>query len=344
MTQGRLELGLEDAAILPVVVMAVAAKNLLQAALSILIHILDYAFPILLQLMRFPLFTVRIIGDCVAGLLERIVGYLPVANRDALRECVRQHWSWLKQKISYKAFEESVHHAFEAGMAWVFKTCSALTPRNALLVVAGAIFWLPASLIAATAMHAALIREAASLPAWMQLLHPVATFLAKSKLLVLPIYPAAWPQAKTHPCMQAVLQFYHFVRGIRLVQKIGYRYRQTEWAVAKTVDGLERAASFIGLNDLLIRLDRWTRWIGSASRIVMMRIVGGVSRIPLIGSIVKTYAMHYYESMDQRHAAKLSEKVGGSFERWSMKLSARYYETKRHQTEKQLSRGHDSFG
>ena len=32
-------------------------------------------------------------------------------------------------------------------------------------------------------------------PSWIQLLHPVATVIAKSKLLVLPAYPAAWPQA-----------------------------------------------------------------------------------------------------------------------------------------------------
>src|SRR5262249_31375648 len=51
----------------------------------------------------------------------------------------------------------------------------------------------------ATALHATLIARARSLPAWMQLLHPFATLIAKSKLLVLPVYPAAWPQAKQHP-------------------------------------------------------------------------------------------------------------------------------------------------
>jgi hypothetical protein len=128
----------------------------------------------------------RIIGDGIAALLKGIVGYLPVSNtkREALREFVIRHWSWLRQKISYEAFEEAVHHAFEAGMAWVFITCSRLTPPTALLIIAGAVLWLPVSLVAATAMHAALIAQAASLPPWMQLLHPVATFIAKSKLLV----------------------------------------------------------------------------------------------------------------------------------------------------------------
>ena len=40
-------------------------------------------------------------------------------------------------------------------------------------------------------MHAVLFAKVTSWPAWMQLLHPLATVIAKSKLLVLPVYPAA---------------------------------------------------------------------------------------------------------------------------------------------------------
>jgi hypothetical protein len=164
--------GIEDAIILPLVLIAVAAKNLFQATLPILIHILDYAFPILLQLVRFPLFTVRIIGDGVRALLKWIVGCLPVSGttRDDWRESLRRRWSSPRQKISYKAFEEIVHHAFEGGMAWVFKKCRTLTPRGALLIIAGAVLWLPMSLMAATAKHVVLVAQAASLPPWMQML------------------------------------------------------------------------------------------------------------------------------------------------------------------------------
>src|SRR6266700_3917702 len=84
-------------------------------------------------------------------------------------------------------------------MAWVFRKCRRLTPTGALLVLALAVLWLPISFGTATALHATLIAQATSLPAWMQLLHPFATLIAKSKLLVLPVYPAAWPQAKQHP-------------------------------------------------------------------------------------------------------------------------------------------------
>ena len=120
-----------------------------------------------------------------------------------------RHWAWLRQKFSYKAFEEAVHHAFEIGKAWVFRTCRTLTPRAALLVLAGAVLWFPVSFVVATLMHAVLIAKALTLPAWMQLLHPVATVSAKSKLLVLPVYPAAWPQVRLRPLVQATIRHWH---------------------------------------------------------------------------------------------------------------------------------------
>ena len=84
-------------------------------------------------------------------------------------------------------------------MEWVFRKCRTLSPRTAFYVIIAAILWLPISLGVATTMHALLLANAASLPAWMQLLHPFATVIAKSKLLVLPVYPAAWPQATPRP-------------------------------------------------------------------------------------------------------------------------------------------------
>src|SRR6185312_8582388 len=175
----------EDIIILPLVLLALVLKTLFNVTISILIRILDYAFPVLLQAMRFPLFTARIMGDGITAILRGAVRFLPVskAKCDEWRELLSRYWSWLRQNISYKAFEEAVHHAFEHGMAWVFKKCRTLTPRSALLVIAGAVLWLPASFGAATALHGALIAKAALLPPWMQLLHPLATIIAKSKLL-----------------------------------------------------------------------------------------------------------------------------------------------------------------
>jgi hypothetical protein len=333
MVRGRFGLGIEDAVILPLVLIALAAKYLFKATLSILIHILDYAFPVLLQVVRFPLFTVRIIGDGVTALLKGVVGYLPVSGttRDAWRESVSRRWSWLRQRISYRAFEQAVHDAFERGMAWVFRTCRMLTPCGALLVLAGAVLWLPVSFGAATALHAVLIAKAASLPPWMQLLHLLATVVAKSKLLILPAYPAAWPQAKKHPFVQATFRVYRNFTRLHVVQKMGYRYRQMDCAMVETATALGRAASLAGLgylfHSLFAGLNGLVTWIGHASRAVMARAVAGLSGVPLIGSIMTNYAAHY-AGAEQQHAEKFSEKVRGFFGRWSIKFSAEYYEAK----------------
>src|SRR5438093_6447887 len=70
--------GVEDLVIVPLVVVAVAVSKLLKGVLSILIYVLDYAFPILLQLMRIPLLAARLFGDG----MERCCGCLyPSARR-----------------------------------------------------------------------------------------------------------------------------------------------------------------------------------------------------------------------------------------------------------------------
>jgi hypothetical protein len=174
--------GVDDVVILPLVTLGVAVKTLLRWAWRLLVHIIDYAFPIFLQVARFVLFTFRIVGDGVAALLRLIIKFLPLPKlrRNAWREAVARAWSWLRRKISYRAFEEWMHHLFEDGMAWTFRTCRKLSPTGALLVILLALVWMPVSFIAATAVHTWLIANAASLPAWMQLLNLVATLLAKS--------------------------------------------------------------------------------------------------------------------------------------------------------------------
>jgi hypothetical protein len=201
--------------------------------------------------VRIPLLTARLIGDGMEFLLEGVVGCLPMssAKRDSLRARVRQQWIWFRRNISYQAFEHALHHVFEAGMGWVFRKCRRLTPGGALLVIVMALLWLPISFGTATALHASLIARAKSLPAWMQLLHPLATFIAKSKLLVLPVYPAAWPQAKQHPMVQRGLQFCRYCMSLDVLQKTRYRYQQTERGAAVLADSVGRAAAHIGLAD-----------------------------------------------------------------------------------------------
>lgn len=333
MTRGRFDPGIEDAIILPLVIVAFTLKRLGDAALRVLIHILDYAFPILLQLMRFPLFTLRIAGDAIAAVLKGMAGFLPMSlpRRERWREFIGRQWSWLRERISYSAFEEAVHRAFERGMAWVFRKCRLLTPGSALLVTGAALLWLPVSFVTATAMHAVLIAQATALPAWMQLLHPMATIIAKTKLLVLPVFPAAWPQTRNHRLVQALFRFSRYVAGLYLVQKTVYRYRQTRHGMRTLAVAIGRAASNVGLTKAWratqAAIAGWAARIGQPLRAAAVRLAGLASALPLVSAIVDRYATHY-DSVEHQHAQKLSERASAFFDRWSIKFSAEYYEAK----------------
>jgi hypothetical protein len=332
-TLEHLQTGIEDVVILPMVAIALVVKKVLRSAWAILKHVFDFLFPILLQLMRFPLFTLRILGDGIAALLKGIARILPIGGvrRAAWREFVSQRWAWLRQKISYKAFEEAVHHVFESGMAWVFRKCKSLAPSAALFVILGAVLWLPISFGVATLLHALLIAKATSLPAWMQLLHPVATIIAKSKLLVLPVYPAAWPQARQHPSVQAVIGYWRYFTTLYFVRKTRYRYRQFESAFAAAGKASGIIASSFGLEHqldlLLAALNTAAAAIGRGLRNIAAKAVAVLASIPLFGTIVRRYADHYDEA-SQRPVELLSDRVSGLFSRWSIKFSAEYYEAK----------------
>jgi hypothetical protein len=331
--QGVLGLAVGELCIVPLVLFALAIKSLLQFALLILIRLLDYTFPILLQLVRFPLFTVRILGDGVAAIVNGVVRHLPVSGekRDAWAEALHARWAWLRQWISYKVFEDALHHSFENGMAWVFRKCRLLTPGGALLVIIGAVLWLPLSFGLATAIHAILIAEATSLPAWMQLLHPVATIIAKSKLLVLPAYPAAWPQAKKHPLVRGITEFYRNCMGLPLVRRAQWRYWQIESVIAANAAAARRTAALTALGDFLDGL--WTEmnelaaWFGKFMRMVTVQAIKVLSQLPLVGAIVKSYVAHYRGATASDHE-KFSETVSRLYTRWSINFSAEYYEAK----------------
>src|ERR1700758_5808212 len=176
-------------------------------------------------------------------------------------------------------------------MAWVFRKCRHLTPNTALLVILGAALWFPISFGVATAMHAVLLAKVASWPAWMQLLHPLATVIAKSKLLVLPVYPAAWPQAKKHPFVQLVFKSYETVQSLYVIKKVGFRYRQAEIAGIAAVERLEGTAGFASAM-------KWLRKVHVARHL-------GVE--------------------------KPTQRLRSFYSRWSIKFSAEYYETKERQ-------------
>jgi hypothetical protein len=329
----RFGAGIADAVILPLVVIGVAAKTVLRWAWRLLVRIVDDIFPILLQVARFVLFTFRILGDGVSALLRFVIRYLPLpgARRQNWREAVARGWSWLRRKVSYRAFEEWLHHLFEDGMAWVFKTCRKLSPGGALLVIVAALVWMPVSFMAATAVHAWLIADAASLPKWMQVFHVVAAVLAKSKLLMLPAYPAAWPQAKQHLVVQALARVWRFIVGLYLVRKTRYRFGQTEDAADRAAAAIGRAAAAAGLvrpwQAVVSAVDGAVTGTIGAARAVLRPPVLWLAKLPVAGPVLRTYASHY-DRAGKRPSERLSEKVRAFLQRWELKFTPAYYEAK----------------
>jgi len=284
--------GIDDALLVPLAVLTLAANRLARFLVSTLVRILDFVFPFAIQIVWLPLLAARLVGDGIIAVLKGLLRVLPLgeATRHRWRDAAGQYWAWLRQRISYRAFEHAVHVLFENGMAWVFRKCRHLTPRAALLCIVGAILWLPISFGAATFLHAILLAKVASWPGWTQLLHPLATVIAKSKLLVLPVYPAAWPQAKKHPFVQSVFAGYEVIETLYLIQKFGFRYRQAACALAA---GAARLTHVAGIAQA-------ATWIRRTEE-----------------SVGREQMMH-----------KPSERLRSFYQRWSIKFSAEYYEAK----------------
>ena len=326
-------LGLDDILLIPLAAGAVALKRLLRALVILIVRLIDFLFPILLQVMRFPLFTLRMIGDGLTRLMQAVIAILPLGGdkRQAWREALARGWAWLRAKISYRAFEEAVHHAFEAGMAWVFKTCKTLSPNTALIVIVVAVLWIPISFGAATAVHAMLIAKAAVLPPWMQLFHGVATILAKSKLLVLPVYPAAWPQARKHPLVENLSAFCRRIAALPIAARLALRYRQSDEAAVAAIHATRRAGRASGISRTLRALrDRLWALVDQAAgglRIAVRWLVKRLARLPVFGPVVARYAIEYRRTHEP-HPETLSTRTRTFFQRWSVKFTADYYEAR----------------
>jgi hypothetical protein len=291
--ESRFRGALDDVIIIPLVFVTLAANKILRFILSILMRLLDYAFPLAMQIVWLPLFAAKVLGNVIVTVINGALRFLPLSEtkRRQWSRSIRRNWSWLRRKISYRAFEQAVRNAFESGMAWVFRKCRHLTPNTALLVILGAVLWLPISFGAATAMHAVLFAKLTSWPAWMQLLHPLATVIAKSKLLVLPVYPAAWPQAKKNSFVQLVVKGYQNIKRLYVIRKVGFRYRQAGTAGIAAVERLKRTAFL-------------------ASAVTWLR---------------KAHVAEHF-GVD-----KPTQKLSSFFSRWSIKFSAEYYEAKERQ-------------
>jgi hypothetical protein len=234
-TRDQFRIGVDDTVILPMVFAALLARTLYQVAFFLISFASAFVFALLLRVMTFPLLVAATAGDGMVWLVKQLAGLLQPsgAKREARRELLDGCWAGLRQRLSHETVVKATQGVLQGGISWTFQLCGALSPRAALFVIAGTTLWLPLSAAISIAMHAALLAHAGLLPAWTQLLHPIATIIAKSKLLVLAAYPAAWPQAKKHAWVQAALRCMDRIVALAIIQKTAHRYGQTKLALAR---------------------------------------------------------------------------------------------------------------
>jgi len=227
---------------------AFLASTLVQTAFFILALASALVFALLLRVVTSLLLVAATAGDAIAWLIKRLADLpqLSQAKRKALCDLVDRGWPSLRQRLSHEAVVMTTKSLLQRAISWVLQSFRALSPGAALLVVVGVMVWLPLSAAISIAMHAVLLANAAWLPAWTQLLHPVATIIAKSKLLVLAAYPAAWPQARKHAWVQAALRCMDRIVALTSMRKTAHRYRQTKQAFAQVSDhGLRARIKYI---------------------------------------------------------------------------------------------------
>jgi hypothetical protein len=239
----QFRIGADDAIILPIVVIAFLARTLFLAVLFIMAIASAFAFDLFLRVVTSLLLVAATAGDGLVWLIKRLADLpqLSGPKRKLLRDLVDRRWSGPRQRLSLDFVATTTQDVLQRGISSVVESFGALSPRAALLIILAVTLWLPLSAAISLGMHAALLAHAALLPAWTQLLHPVATIIAKSKLLVLAVYPAAWPQAKRHVLVQAALRCVDCLAARGSLRKTAQRYQQTKQGFAQASDAGLRA-------------------------------------------------------------------------------------------------------
>jgi hypothetical protein len=107
---GSFRASLDDVIIIPFVFVGLAASKILRFILSLLMRLFDYAFTLAMQLVWLPLFAAKVLGDGIVAIINGVLHFLPLSETKLRQwsETIRRNWSWLRRKISYRAFEHAV--------------------------------------------------------------------------------------------------------------------------------------------------------------------------------------------------------------------------------------------
>ena len=87
--ESRFRGALDDVIIIPLVFVTLAANKILRFILSILMRLLDYAFPLAMQIVWLPLFAARVLGNVIVTVINAGLRFLP------LSETKRRQWEYI---------------------------------------------------------------------------------------------------------------------------------------------------------------------------------------------------------------------------------------------------------
>jgi hypothetical protein len=100
---------LDDVIIIPLVFVTLAANKILRFILSILMRLLDYAFPLAMQIVWLPLFAAKVLGIVIVTVINGALRFLPLSEtkRQQWRISIRQNWSshWRLCTVSSRRFQ-----------------------------------------------------------------------------------------------------------------------------------------------------------------------------------------------------------------------------------------------
>ena len=123
-----------------------------------------------------------------------------------------------------------------------------------------------------------------------------------------------------------------YIGNLRLVDKTQYRFGQTE-------DGMNRVAEKSGIlrawKASQAAVGRAVTRSGVALRAVLSAVLGMLSKLPVLGAVVRSYESQY-DRAGVAPPPKLSDTVKAFFQRWEIKFTPAYYEA--HEDEKAAKR------
>src|SRR5258708_29857315 len=78
--ESRFRGALDDVIIIPTVFVTLAANKILRFVLSILMRLLDYAFPLAMQIVWLPLFAAKVLVNVIVTVINDDLRFLPLSQ------------------------------------------------------------------------------------------------------------------------------------------------------------------------------------------------------------------------------------------------------------------------